>query len=604
MESNKEILEELNKQEVDLKKKSNPSLLLSNKVINIFNKTFKNIKLEELDFIDGLYFLSDNGVEMQKGKYTEFITYTPLIPIKCFKNIDEDEVGDKVEIAFFQDKHWKSFIIEEAKLSMQNEMIKIFSSKGINVDVSNAKKVIEYLGKVKTKNRDLLPVDKISSTCGYKVVDNEEIFIPYSEKVLCDISKGTQEYEILKALKPYGNRDKVYNFIKKYLEKYDAVKLAISISFTSLLIHKLDIKPFLFNFWGTSGNGKTLLLGFVALPFGNPISTRGYIQVFTDSLPSIYSTANFNKNIPVIYDDSATLREGSRVKNLGEYFNNLIMIAGNGEEPARAMQDGKGRRIRSWESIFVTTGERPLLDNLSGQGSYNRCIEAYYPQDQIFEAEDYKILWESLAENYGYIGKEWVELLETFKKEDLKKQYNDLALILQKNYNTTAKTALLWASILLSDAILSAYYFETNSLDISYIEPFIKSKSEISEAERVAEAINDIVVSNPGQIVNFYSNEIDGIDETVYNSGKTSLLGRRDKDDLDCVYLISTSIKAELKKRGYNFDAVKEQLASLHYIDKYIEDNEKIRYDKLVRLIGSKGASRCIRFHLIKEEDI
>lgn len=400
-------------------------------------------------------------------------------PIAIYENVEEEK--ETIKCAFLKDGRWKTFIADRLTL-LHNGRIVNLTQKGVDVSTSNATLLVKYLQEILNLNRDVLEKKISISRLGWY----EDGFIPYDKEIEFD---GEDNFRnSFNAISCKGDYDTWLNEMYK-IRKNKIVKILHATSFASVLLRKLNKKPFVTMLWGTTGDGKTVA-GMSAMSiWGKPVS--GDLMFTLNNTDNFYyRIANFFCDIPMFCDELETYN--------GD-INKLIMNITEGIDRGKAKLDGGIEKNKIWNNAFIMTGEHSASTFNSGGGTLNRLIEINSDGKIIENGSE---VVNVITNNYGFAGKIFVEKIKYVDIETLNKIYKLEYDALLKVSNTEEKQALNMALILLADALACEFIFKKEEpLKPQEVAKFMFTKEEIDVSERAYETILDECVLNKSRFL-------------------------------------------------------------------------------------------------------
>lgn len=452
----------------------------------------------------------------------------PILPVERLINVDTGI--EKVKLAFYKDKKWQNIITEKNTIASRNRILNL-ANYGLEVNENNSKEMITYLSDLLAVNTETIPCNKSIERLGW--IDNE--FAPFIENYKFD---GENTFEKLyNSIKSKGNYTKWKEEIKKYINYSLDFRLLLMASFANPLVDKLGCNCFCLHLWGGSGTGKTVALMAAMSVWGNP--EKGYlVSSINGTVTAISRKASFLKDIPFAGDELQT------IKTKSENYDDIIMNLTEGIDRSRGTSNGGIENLKEWNCIFLFTGEEPITKSNSGAGVKNRVIEIE-TTDKVIEYGNYTANF--VRENFGFAGKEFIELIKD-NIEDLKEEYQKLQEEILKTTDTTEKQAMAMAMILLADRIVSEQILGIEKLKIEDIKQFVTSKLEVNTYSRAYDLIVDWIITNKNKFNNENYGECWGIIE-----------------DNIC-YVNTTNLYELLKEKGFDFNAIKDNLFKEHKI--------------------------------------
>lgn len=521
----------------------------NSKIMNFTNAPLENLKCGEWD-------CKDTGVsKVIFNNYNPINIYAcshPILPVERLINIDTNI--EKIKLAFYKDNKWQYVITEKNTIASKNKILQL-ANRGIEVNENNAKELITYLSDILNLNINEIPYSESITHLGWV---NKEDFAPYSTKYKYD---GDISYSNLyESVNTKGGYEEWINYMKEIRKNSIPLRFMMASSFSSILVKIFKINPFIVHLWGKSGNGKTVSQMVCASIWGNP--TKGKLLTSLDNTKvALERMLNFFKNLPLIAD------ELQLTKNSFLNYDTLIYILTEGKGKDRGTVDNGLTNATEWDNIIITSGEEPITGTNSKEGVKNR----------VFEIEENNVIIENgretvsfIQENYGFAGKEFVEIIKN--EENLFEQYNKIIDQL-RDITESKKQINAIGVILLADKIVSQKIFKDKQLKIEDVKDYFTK--DIDEAERYMELIIEWFYQNINKF--YYNNNI--------NNGEIWGTYKQEKEEEISQILVNPKVlKDFLTSNNINFNGVKTKL----FYKGYLEKNSQGRYVHQTTVNGIK----------------
>lgn len=523
-----------------------------------------------LELSCGSYICDNSGVRMlDKYGYEVVVCRHPILPIKRFINADTGE--ESVELWYKKGNSERRITVTKAVTASSTQIIQL-AAYGIMVNSDNAKLLTAYLQEVEQINYTDLPEQKSIGRLGW--IANHG-FSPYVDDLVFD---GETNYQYLfSTIRTAGNREVWLDAARKVRAQKGLGRLMLAASFASVLLEPCGLLPFFVHAWGGTGTGKTVGIMLAASVWADP-PVGAFITTFNATDVGLEMLASFLNSLPVCIDE-LQIQSSEGIKD----FDRMVYKLTEGVGKIRGTKNGGVQRMNRWKTVFITSGEYPILNAKSGGGAANRVL-----QIEATEPIYTDLVWlaNTLRENYGFAGREFVEALQ---QEDALLQANAI----QKEYyrqllqnDTTEKQALSASALLAADTLATDLIFKDgNGLSIEDIEAVLSKKEEVDQNARALEYIYDLVTRNP---MHFKPNE--------YGDYKAEVWG---KEDGDMIYFIPSVFDRELSSAGYNSVAFLSWARRKGVIEC---DKDKKRYTKMVRMNGTPKKMVCVHRNLGEED--
>ncbi len=523
---------------------------------NIFKERIKELAVPTDGNLGGIVFPEMNNIVYNTNKYMldekgaiyEFspvlgkilVCYHPILPLEKYTNLENGT--QKIKIGFYINNIWKTIIVDKSTVASNQNIVKL-SDFGIAVTSENAKFLIRYLSEIENLNLDKIRTSVSVSRLGW-LGDN---FIPYTSKYEYD---GDISYKYLfKSITEKGNYEEWKEEMRKLRQKSKTLRFMMAASFASPLVEIFKINTFIVHLWGKSGNGKTLTEMVCASIWGNP--SKGKLLVTLNSTEvALERLLNFFRNLPLFLDELQITKEKD------SNYDKLVYLLTEGKGRDRGTKDGGLQESTVWNNIIFLSGEEPITSPVSKEGVKNRVIEIEENEEIIKNGSE---VVDFISNNYGYAGKEFIEIIKNESKNHLTEEYKRITKELNK-YAKYDKQINSLATIFIADKIISEQIFNDESLSLEESKKYFSK--DIDECERYINLIIDIANSN---INNFYELP----KSTDVTKGK--IWGKIEKDSNGNIlfyYFIPIELIEILKQYNINWDSIKKKMAEKGYVEK------------------------------------
>jgi len=529
----------------------------------------------------GKYLCDQNGVSYvgQMGEWVQVIAH-PVMPVK--RIVDVETNMENLKIAYcrvirngdaFQ-AVWKEIITPRVTLASAQRIITL-SERGIAVNSENAKEVVKYISDIETLNYSEMDTQLSCNHMGW-LPDGQ--FAPYTQDIV--YGGDSDEFDkIYKGFKECGSEETWMSIAKGVrFGKSIPARIALATSFAAPLVHKLGALSFFVHLWGDKGTGKSVALMLGASVWGNPV-IGNYIKSFSATKVSQELLAAFCCNLPVFMDELQVISDR-------RLFDDIIYALCEGVSKGRGTKDGGLQLSKRWETVFVTTGEMPIVQSNSGGGAAVRTIEVGFGGESFFD--DAREVANTLKQNYGFAGKKFIQALNEIDAEklnDIQKKFFD-----QLSGEVQDKQVLSASLILTADKLADEILFhDGKSLTAAEIGKYLVSKSESDNNERSFQYVCDWVKQNKEQFD----------ESSEFRHGLWGVLDEKKNE----VYIFKSALEEFLSKYNFPLKPLLDWADRKGFLIKdTAETDRKNRYTKVRKLKDGK-TFRSIAFKLPNEEE-
>ena len=457
-------------QEKEREEKLNRSLQIVENITNFYDD---DIGKEYPQMACGSWIATENGIfSSETSKARELVCHHPIMPIRRLKNIETGE--EQITITFKRDGYWTEITVPKIDI-VTSRAITNLARFGVQVNSENARLLVKYLADVEMYNADTIDIQHSTSKLGW----HGNVFVPYDLSIVFD---GEYRFKTLfQSIQEQGEYFK-WVTLAKQLRSCGRLepRIALAASFSSVLIQPLDALPFIVDFYGQTGGGKTVTINIAASVWGNP-APGAYVGNFRSTDASLETRADMLNNFPMILDDS---------KNASQYirdnYETLIYNLCSGKGKGRSNKDLGAAKENTWSNVTICNGENPISEFADSGGAINRIIEIECCED-IYEnpAE----INSAIMKNYGFAGRVFVQSIKDIDPDDLKEMKAEIEKEFDE-FNFPAKQVMAISILLLADKLATEFIFKDGrALTVEDVVDIPTRKKDVSEGQRCYEFI-------------------------------------------------------------------------------------------------------------------
>lgn len=480
---------------------------------------------QPLELSTGEWYADDCGITSLNKFGDEVVACNhPVLPVQRLVNIDTDT--EKLKLAYKKKNgRWRTLIADKRTLASANSIVSL-SEYGIAVNSENAKYLVKYLTDVENYNIDVIP--EINSVGRLGWIDGYG-FSPYVDDLVFD---GDVSFKsAFESVGGKGRYEKWIGLAEKIRKGGVMGRILLAASFASVLVKPCNALPFFVHLWGGTEAGKTVALMLAASVWANPQSGE-YVRTFNSTQVGQELFAGFVNSMPLILDELQIV--GDR-----KDFDKMIYTLSEGIGRSRGAKTGGLQKVNTWSNCILTSGEQPITTGSSMSGAVNRIVEIDCKDEKLFE--DPHGVVEVIKSNYGFAGREFVELLQEgdnmqYAVDKQKGIYRELS-----GGESTEKQAMAASIILTADSLIDEWIFKDGRrLSAADIEPFLMTKKAVSANHRAYDFIFEFVAGNRSK---FITNTTDRHENEVF--------GLIDEHE-NVVYFIKSAFDRIMLEHGYN----------------------------------------------------
>ncbi|MBR9947491.1 DUF927 domain-containing protein [Clostridiaceae bacterium Marseille-Q4145] len=411
--------------------------------------------------------------------------YHPILPVERMKNLETGE--ERIKLAYKRNNQWNEIIVPKTVVTSASKIVAL-SGRGISVTSENAKFLVRYLADVENANDDAIHVQYSSAKLGWI----RGGFLPYDTEIVFD---GDTRYgQIYDSIQQVGSRNRWFEYVSGLRKtKRLEIKLMLAASFASVLVQPLSGLPFFVDLWGETEGGKSVTLAVAASVWACP-EENAYIKDYKGTDVGLEVICDLLNHLPLILDDSS-----KKNRKLEENFEGLVYDLCSGKGKTRSNKELSINRENHWKNCILTNGERPLSSYVTQGGAINRILELECGA-KVYD--DPGAVMELICKNYGYAGKEFVDLIKDLgisKIREIQKMFlEELA-----DDEKMQKQSLSMSIILTADKLATEYLFKDGQyISLEEAKEILTDRNEISDNERCYEYLMDKISMNPARFEN------------------------------------------------------------------------------------------------------
>ena len=448
------------------------------------------------ELLCGSWECTDEGVSTSGMFGTMMACYHPIMPVKRLVNIQSGR--EKMIVAFNKDGIWKEQTFDKSILLSASKIVNAMTDYGILISSENAKFLVRYFCEIEAMNVHTIQTQLSTSKMGWY----KEDFIPYiNENIIFDAQENFKS--LYQSLHEKGNKAKYIEMIKKIRQSNrKEPTLSILTSLSSVLVKPCGVLPFIFHLYGIGGKGKTISLMLGSSVWGDP-NEGGFMADAKSTKTAFEMRLNFLNNLPLICDDMSQVKESISGGRKGGDFSEFIYLVCSGRGNERSNVNLGLNTVTEWKNAILTNAEKPITSEISNGGELLRVIDYECEDGNIFENP--KGVADFVRCNYGFLGKEFIRVIQKLGFEKVKQLHNyyieklqDMDVMKIKEGKQLIPIALL----LTTDKILTDYIIKDGVyLDIDEAFDMIKTTEQMNDNERAYEYIMNEFNINRGKFV-------------------------------------------------------------------------------------------------------
>lgn len=304
--------------------------------------------------------ITERGIEKVSKDKRALIMPRIVLPFKRYEYPGNELIGLK-----YQKAHgYSSIIVPRSTLASSGKIIEL-ASHGIPIDTSTALPTVTFFTHFLLENEENMPHLAATPSLGWQ---KDESFIPGLSDMR--LIKTGEEFDSTDSLQPSGTLEE-WTETMRPLRQYMGSRLAMAASMSAPLLYLLGVRTFIVHIWGPSRGGKTASQKAALSLWLDPSGSAGNIISFNATRVAFETTLGYLKNLPFM------INERQQVGNDQNFLDQLLYMLGEGQGRSRGARSGGLRKLLTWNTVVVTSGEHPLISSASAEGERTRCLEIF-----------------------------------------------------------------------------------------------------------------------------------------------------------------------------------------------------------------------------------
>ncbi|MFJ8603423.1 DUF927 domain-containing protein [Streptomyces shenzhenensis] len=347
------------------------------------------------------YRVTGLGVEVlsASGENWQRVTFAPLVVTATF----EDPEGDQyVELSWIDRSLGRprriSRIVSRETAKRGRKLIEYLGSAGLPAVEGDARAVEKWLAEFEARNVGRIPSEQLARWLGWQddgtfvssPEDGIKVDVPFEEQrgpARAHARKGTLE----------GWQETVAQ-----LAGFPVPRVAIAAALAAPLLKPLGLNSFTLDISSRSTKGKTTALQVALSVWADPSEHASAMSNWRTTLYAIEKRLNLVRGIVTVFDETMAVTDDTLID---EVLYQLPMNHG------KARSGGAFGNMLPWETILLSSGERPALSFTTSQGAAARILGTTIAPFGDGGGAVAAAAREGVLANHGHAGPEFIRFI-------------------------------------------------------------------------------------------------------------------------------------------------------------------------------------------------
>lgn len=394
------------------------------------------------------YRVTGMGVEAlsPSGENWNRVTFAPLVVTATF----EDPEGDQyVELSWLDRTLGRprliSRIVSRETAKRGRKLIEYLGSAGLPAVEGDARAVEKWLAEFETGNVGRIPSEQLARWLGWQddgtfvssPEDGIKVDVPFEEQrgpARAHARKGTLD----------GWRDTVAQ-----LAGFPVPRVAVAAALAAPLLQPLGLNSFTLDISSRSTKGKTTALQCALSVWADPSEHASAMSNWRTTLYAIEKRLNLVRGIVTVFDETMAVTDDTLID---EVLYQLPMNHG------KARSGGAFGNMLPWETILLSSGERPALSFTTSQGAAARILGTTIAPFGDNGGAVAAAARDGVLANHGHAGPEFIQyilsgLAQPNGREGLKEKHRALVDEFRGGGDMTNRRAPMVAVLAFAEAL-------------------------------------------------------------------------------------------------------------------------------------------------------
>ncbi|WP_263170647.1 DUF927 domain-containing protein [Streptomyces sp. SCSIO ZS0520] len=394
------------------------------------------------------YRVTTAGVEVlnQTGESWNRVTFAPLAVTATF----EDPEGDQyVELSWIDRSlgHPRkiSRIVSRETAKRGRKLIESLGAAGLPAIEGDARAVEKWLAEFEAENVHRIPSEQLARWLGWQ---DDGTFVSSPDDGIKVDTAFEEQRGPARAHTRKGTLEGWQTTVAG-LAAFPVPRVAIAAALAASLLKPLGINSFTLDISSRSTKGKTTALQCALSVWADPSEHASAMNNWRTTLYAIEKRLNLVRGIVTVFDETMAVTDDSLID---EVLYQLPMNHG------KARSGGAFGNMLPWETILLSSGERPALSFTTSQGAAARILGTTSPPFGDKGGEAAAAAREGVLAHHGHAGPEFIRyilsgLAQPNGQEALRRRHRELVDEFRGGGDMTNRRAPMVAALVLAESL-------------------------------------------------------------------------------------------------------------------------------------------------------
>ncbi|MEW2161415.1 DUF927 domain-containing protein [Streptomyces sp. NPDC007084] len=504
------------------------------------------------------YRVTGRGVEVlsQGGENWNRVTFAPLVVTATF----EDPEGDQyVELSWIDRSLGRprriSRIVSRETAKRGRKLIETLGSAGLPAVEGDARAVEKWLAEFEAENVHRIPSEQLARWLGWQ---DDGTFVSSPEDGIKVDTAFEEQRGPARAHARKGTLED-WQATVAALAGFPVPRVAVAAALAAPLLKPLGLNSFTLDISSRSTKGKTTALQVALSVWADPSEHASAMSNWRTTLYAIEKRLNLVRGLLTVFDETMAVTDDTLID---EVLYQLPMNHG------KARSGGAFGNMLPWETILLSSGERPALSFTTSQGAAARILGTTIAPFGDGGGPTAAAAREGVLANHGHAGPEFIRyilsgLAQPNGREKLKEHHRTLVNEFRGSGDMTNRRAPMVAALVLAETLAcrtGLLPYEPLSHDV-WRSLFTAHSPTDNRPDMALDVLREYVAGHAHEL--FSATRAAMNDKPPY-SGWLGVLST--KDSVTEVALLPERVRQILAAAGYSLDAVVGSWVDAEYL--------------------------------------